>query len=100
VLEAPSIQDDFYLNLIDWGSQNVLSVGLGASVYLWNAHTAQVSLLMGLPEGDSVASLSWAERGPLLAIGTGSGSLLVWDAQAGKEVAFFFHHHHHHHHLV
>lgn len=86
VLEAPSIQDDFYLNLIDWGSQNVLAVGLGASVYMWNAQTAQVSNLMSLPEGDTVASLSWAERGPLLAVGTSSGLLQVWDAQAGREV--------------
>ena len=35
-------QDDFYLNLVDWSSQNVLSVGLGACVYLWSAFTSQV----------------------------------------------------------
>lgn len=29
VLDAPELQDDFYLNLVDWSSQNVLSVGLG-----------------------------------------------------------------------
>ena len=42
VLDAPEIQDDFYLNLVDWSSQNVLSVGLGACVYLWSACTSQV----------------------------------------------------------
>jgi cell division cycle 20-like protein 1 (cofactor of APC complex) len=42
VLDAPELQDDFYLNLVDWSSQNVLSVGLGACVYLWSACTSQV----------------------------------------------------------
>jgi cell division cycle 20-like protein 1, cofactor of APC complex len=44
VLDAPELQDDFYLNLVDWSSQNVLSVGLGACVYLWSACTSQVKL--------------------------------------------------------
>lgn len=30
VLDAPALQDDFYLNLVDWSAQNVLAVGLGA----------------------------------------------------------------------
>ena len=42
VLDAPELQDDFYLNLVDWSTQNVLSVGLGACVYLWSACTSQV----------------------------------------------------------
>ena len=29
VLDAPELQDDFYLNLVDWGNSNVLAVGLG-----------------------------------------------------------------------
>ena len=44
VLDAPELQDDFYLNLVDWSSQNVLSVGLGNCVYLWSACTSQVSM--------------------------------------------------------
>jgi hypothetical protein len=27
VLDAPSLQDDFYLNLVDWSSNNILAVG-------------------------------------------------------------------------
>ncbi|KAG2461783.1 FZR1 protein, partial [Polypterus senegalus] len=42
VLDAPELQDDFYLNLVDWSASNVLSVGLGACVYLWSACTSQV----------------------------------------------------------
>lgn len=46
VLDAPSLQDDFYLNLVDWSSQNVLAVGLGTSVYLWNASNSKVCLIL------------------------------------------------------
>ena len=47
VLDAPSLQDDFYLNLVDWSSQNVLAVGLGTCVYLWSASKkSKVSLVL------------------------------------------------------
>lgn len=36
------MQDDFYLNLVDWSSHNVLAVGLGNCVYLWNACSSKV----------------------------------------------------------
>jgi cell division cycle 20-like protein 1, cofactor of APC complex len=28
ILDAPELMDDFYLNLVDWSSLNVLAVGL------------------------------------------------------------------------
>ena len=48
VLDAPELQDDFYLNLVDWSAQNVLAVGLGSCVYLWSACTSQVSFNLRL----------------------------------------------------
>jgi cell division cycle 20-like protein 1 (cofactor of APC complex) len=45
VLDAPALQDDFYLNLVDWSSHNILAVGLGNCVYLWNACSSKVSQL-------------------------------------------------------
>ena len=43
VLDAPSLQDDYYLNLVDWSHANILSVALGSSVYLWSACTSKVT---------------------------------------------------------
>jgi hypothetical protein len=37
--------DDFFLNLVDWLSTNVLGVGLGSHVYLWTVHNAAMSKL-------------------------------------------------------
>lgn len=47
VLDAPALQDDYYLNLVDWSHSNVLSVALGPSVYLWSACTSKVGWLVG-----------------------------------------------------
>ncbi len=63
VLDAPDLADDFYLNLVDWSSTNVLGVGLGSSVYLWTAHTAAVSKLCDLSETqDTISSVSWVQK--------------------------------------
>lgn len=61
VLDAPDLQDDFYLNLVDWGSSNVLGVGLGNSVYMWNSQTGRVTKLCELKD-DTVTSVSWIQR--------------------------------------
>ncbi|KAF9425982.1 substrate-specific activator of APC-dependent proteolysis [Podila epigama] len=79
VLDAPELKDDFYLNLVDWSSQNVLGVGLGSCVYLWHALNGKVTQLCDLGNNDSVASLSWISMGTHLAVGTNSGAVQIWD---------------------
>lgn len=80
VLDAPALQDDFYLNLVDWSSLNVLAVGLGSCVYLWSACTSKVTKLCDLGRDDSVTSVSWTQRGTHLAVGTSLGEVQIWDA--------------------
>ena len=99
VLDAPDIADDFYLNLVDWSSTNVLGVGLGSCVYLWTAHNAAVSKLCDLTSSDdTISSVSWVQKvclvlslssilpqsilfqGTMLAIGTLSGQMHIYDA--------------------
>lgn len=87
VLDAPELQDDFYLNLVDWSSSNILSVGLGTCVYLWSAHTSQVTRLCDLTgDGDSVTSVNWNDRGNLVAVGTHKGYVQVWDVATSKQI--------------
>ncbi|KAF9614850.1 hypothetical protein IFM89_020947 [Coptis chinensis] len=86
VLDAPALQDDFYLNLVDWSSNNVLSVGLGNCVYLWNACSSKVTKLCDLGMDDSVCSVGWAQRGTHLAVGTNNGTVQIWDASRCKRV--------------
>ena len=70
VLDAPALQDDFYLNLLDWSSENNLSVGLGSCVYIWNASNSKVSKLCDLAPTDSVTSVAWSQNSSNIAVGT------------------------------
>ncbi|KAI0115479.1 WD40-repeat-containing domain protein [Nemania sp. FL0031] len=85
VLDAPELADDFYLNLVDWGSANVLGVGLGSSVYMWNAQSSRVNKLCTLEE-DTVTSVSWIQKGTHIAIGTGKGMVQIWDAERSRRL--------------
>ena len=80
VLDAPDLADDFYLNLVDWGSSNILGVGLGSCVYMWNSQSGRVTKLCDLPD-DIVTSVSWIQRGSHVAIGTTKGLVQIWDAE-------------------
>ena len=84
VLDAPALADDFYLNLVDWSSQNILAVGLGACVYLWSASTSKVTTLCDLGPQDCVCSVSWTQRGTYLAVGTNQGEVQIWDVTKSR----------------
>ncbi|KAK7387396.1 hypothetical protein VNO78_28164 [Psophocarpus tetragonolobus] len=86
VLDAPSLQDDFYLNLVDWSSQNVLAVGLGTCVYLWSASNSKVTKLCDLGPYDGVCSLQWTREGSFISIGTNLGQVQIWDGTQCKKV--------------
>ncbi|WFD27187.1 substrate-specific activator of APC-dependent proteolysis [Malassezia nana] len=85
VLDAPELADDFYLNLVDWSVQDMLSVGLGKCVYLWSAKSASVTKLCDL-QGiqDSITGLSWSNHGQFLAVGSQSGLVQIWDVETQK----------------
>ena len=85
VLDAPELQDDFYLNLVDWSSNNHLAVALGAHVYLWNAASGDIHQLCHLAgEDDYVASVKWVEEGTYLALGTSTGDIQLWDVEQSR----------------
>jgi len=86
VLDAPQLTDDFYLNLIDWSASNVLAVGLGNCVYLWNASTSKVTKLIDLGSEDSVTSVGWSQRGHHLAVGTNKGEVQIWEASSSRKL--------------
>lgn len=61
ILDAPELVDDYYLNLVSWGNNNVLAVALGQCVYLWEAETGNIRHLLTLRnEDDFVTSVAWA----------------------------------------
>lgn len=82
ILDAPDLRDDFYLNLLSWGSNDVLAVALGQCVYLWNATSGDITELLSLEGDDYVSSVSWTESGTHVAVGTAGGQTQFWDSTA------------------
>ena len=48
MLDAPGLLDDYYLNLLSWGSNNLLAVALGPVVYIWDPVPGQITDLPAL----------------------------------------------------
>jgi cell division cycle 20-like protein 1 (cofactor of APC complex) len=92
VLDAPALQDDFYLNLVDWSSQNLLTVGLGSCVYLWSPSTSKVSKLCDLGFSDAISSVAWNQAGTQVSVGTNSGLVQLWDGMTSKLIRTFHGH--------
>ncbi len=80
VLDAPALMDDFYLNLLDWSSTDVIAVGLENSVYVWSACNSKVTKLCEVSENESITSVSWSQRGNHIAVGTSTGEVQLYDA--------------------
>ena len=75
------------LNNLDWGKSNLLAIGLGSAVYLWNANTGSVNMLMEMKEGDDyVSSVSWSRNGKFLAIGESNATIQLWDVEKEKKI--------------
>lgn len=85
ILDAPDLVDDYYLNLLDWNSQNVLVIALGANVYLWNASSGEIQEI-GLGEERMVTSVAWIQQGNYLAVGNDLGCVQLWDCEKMKQV--------------
>jgi len=87
VLDAPYILDDFYLNLLDWSSRNVVGIALENSVYLWNVSDPSSSELVTVDDQHGpVTSISWAQDGCHLAVGLNNSLVQIWDTTAKKQV--------------
>ncbi|KAM3295990.1 hypothetical protein ACQJBY_038357 [Aegilops geniculata] len=85
MLDAPGLVDNYYLNLLDWGSANVLSIALGNTVYLWDASSGSTSELVTVEEDDGpVTSVSWAPDGRHIAIGLDSSAVQLWDSSSNR----------------
>lgn len=90
ILDAPELVDDYYLNLISWGKDNILAVALGQCVYLWNATSGDIQHLLTLTgDEDFVTSVRWSDmqgHTNYLAVGTNEGPVQLWDADAMKKI--------------
>ena len=87
ILDAPSLVDDFYLNLIDWSSTNHISIGLQKAVYIWSYATSKaVKIHETINNEATICSVAWNQLATNLAIGESNGKIKLYDPENGKLV--------------
>jgi cell division cycle protein 20 (cofactor of APC complex) len=80
ILDAPDLVNDYYLNLLHWGKNNIMSVALKNSVYLWNADDSSITNLLTLENDDIVTSVQFSPTDNTIAVGTQSNTVQIWDS--------------------
>ena len=86
ILEAPHIPDDFYYDIFDWSSNNILGICLANSIYMMNGESDKVTKLYEAFDCESITSLRWNESGDQLAVGNILGQVSIWDVNKQKEI--------------
>ena len=75
------------MNLLDWGSSNVLAIALGNTGYLWNGSDGKTTELVTVNEEDSpITSVSWVVDGQQIAVGLNNSHVQIWDCISGRQV--------------
>lgn len=92
VLDAPSLRNDFYSNLVSWSriSGNIV-VGLGCAVYIWSDTRGAINVLHYSylqPNNDIVTCVSFSPYNDLLLVGTKQGRLLLFTQGDDPDEAF------------
>ncbi|GMP23773.1 hypothetical protein CsSME_00001250 [Camellia sinensis var. sinensis] len=87
ILDAPRLKDDYYLNIMDWGKNNILAIALGSEVYMWNAENSNTQKLFQVDRGnDYPSSVAWSDDAKAVAVGHMCSEIHLWDAEALKPV--------------
>lgn len=89
ILDAPNLQDDFYLNLLDWSDNNQIAVALDSSLYVWSGCSSEVSKLYETCQvNDYLCSVSFCEDNKV-SIGNTLGQIKIFDLVKRKKVSQF-----------
>ncbi|XP_011242964.1 cell division cycle protein 20 homolog B isoform X5 [Mus musculus] len=86
-IHLTGLRNDYYLNTLDWSSQNLVAVALGTSVYIWNGQNHSWIENIDLSVCcHYVSSVTWMREGSCLAVGTSEGEVQLWDAITKKQL--------------
>lgn len=90
VLDAPGIADDYYSNILDWSSNDIIGVSLMNSLYLWK-NTKGNNQVVNLSEFEShvFCSIKFARNGQVISAGDDTGNLHIYDINTDKKVMNF-----------
>ena len=89
-LNAPDLLNNYYLNLLDWGANNILAIALNNTVFLWNPSSGGIESFLPCDNDDYVCSVAWLnDGGNFLAVGTTRNEVQLWDTSKLEKMRTF-----------
>lgn len=85
VLDAPGIEDDFYLNILDWSCHNLLCVALQHEVYIRDMQEGDTFKFMETDD-TLITCINFSLDGSYLAIATDNCDVQIWDVETERLV--------------
>ena len=80
--------NDYYLNLLHWGQNNIIAVALTKSVYLYHPSNGQIKQLTIMHQEDNfVTSVQFSNKNEnTIAIGTNFNMIELWDVEYNTKI--------------
>ena len=95
ILEAKGLKNDYYLNILDWAPNGLISIALGDKIITWNSETLltnsyDLNQFFPFNEIDEYfSSLRFISHGKKLIAGSPSGRISLFDLTTQKSNSFF-----------
>jgi WD40 repeat protein len=83
VLDAPQLRSYPATQLLHWGSNNKVIVGLTSSVFMWDASTDKSDRVVDMPSHLAIRCVQWIHRCLGVAITASDGTIGILDIQTG-----------------
>uniref|UniRef100_M3XL54 Cell division cycle 20B n=2 Tax=Latimeria chalumnae TaxID=7897 RepID=M3XL54_LATCH len=86
-LDITGLKDDYYLNLLDWNSENLVAIAVDAAAHILNGDTQVMHGKIDLQSDFKyISSVAWLKDRSCLAIGTSDGEVQLWDVETKKRL--------------
>lgn len=92
-LGAPNLRDDFYSRLVDWSSNNLLTVSMSSSVVYRNMENNVVSRIPAESPDERAACIAWSPDALYLGVGLDNGIVRIYDPVSKDPIREYRPHH-------
>lgn len=89
ILDAPGLRSDFYLNVVDWSSTDILAVALSHALYVLKDNLTRVEQILEAPPDNEITALSFNSSGSHLFLGYANGATQVVDVETSKTTGLY-----------